>query len=69
MNTIYALYKILYKTYGVQGWWPITGYGYHKADYNFPRSENEIFEVCIGSILTQNTTFTSVVKSLLNFRT
>ncbi|MGE0737754.1 endonuclease III domain-containing protein [Sulfurimonas sp.] len=66
MNTIYALYKILYKTYGVQGWWPITGYGYHKADYNFPRSENEIFEVCIGSILTQNTTFTSVVKSLNN---
>jgi len=66
MNTIYALYKILYKTYGPQGWWPITGYGYHKADYNFPRSENEIFEVCIGSILTQNTTFTSVVKSLEN---
>lgn len=66
MNTIYALYKILYKTYGVQGWWPITGYGYHKADYSFPRSESEIFEVCIGSILTQNTTFTSVVKSLEN---
>jgi endonuclease-3 related protein len=66
MNTIYVLYKILYKTYGAQGWWPITGYGYHKADYNFPRSESEIFEVCIGSILTQNTTFTSVVKSLEN---
>lgn len=66
MNTIYALYKILYKTYGSQGWWPITGYGYHKGDYNFPRDENEIFEVCLGSILTQNTTFTSVVKSLEN---
>lgn len=66
MNTIYALYKILYKTYGAQGWWPITGYGYHKGKYNFPRDENEIFEVCLGSILTQNTTFTSVVKSLNN---
>ncbi|MEK6658686.1 MAG: endonuclease III domain-containing protein [Campylobacterota bacterium] len=66
MNKIYKIYKILYKTYGAQGWWPITGYGYHKLDYDFPRNESEIFEVCLGSILTQNTTFTSVVKSLEN---
>lgn len=66
MNKIYNIYKILYENYGPQGWWPITGYGYHKLDYNFPRESNEIFEVCLGSILTQNTTFTSVVKSLEN---
>jgi endonuclease-3 related protein len=66
MNKIYKIYKLLYKTYGPQGWWPITGYGYHKFDYSFPRDENEIFEVCLGSILTQNTTFASVVKSLKN---
>jgi endonuclease-3 related protein len=66
MNKIYNIYKILYKNYGPQGWWPITGYGYHKLDYNFPRNSNETFEVCLGSILTQNTTFTSVVKSLEN---
>ncbi|MDD5373895.1 MAG: endonuclease III domain-containing protein [Sulfurimonas sp.] len=66
MNKIYKIYKILYETYGAQGWWPITGYGYHKLDYDFPRNESEIFEVCLGSILTQNTTFTSVVKSLEN---
>jgi len=66
MNKIYNIYKILYKNYGPQGWWPITGYGYHKLDYKFPRDENEKFEVCLGSILTQNTTFTSVVKSLEN---
>ncbi|MDD2652097.1 MAG: endonuclease III domain-containing protein [Sulfurimonas sp.] len=66
MNKIYKIYKLLYKKYGAQGWWPIIGYGYHKQDYSFPRDENEVFEVCLGSILTQNTTFTSVVKSLNN---
>jgi len=66
MNKIYNIYKILYETYGAQGWWPITGYGYHKLNYDFPRKSDEIFEVCLGSILTQNTTFASVVKSLEN---
>jgi endonuclease-3 related protein len=66
MNKIYNIYKLLYNTYGPQGWWPITGYGYHKKDYSFPRNSDEIFEVCLGSILTQNTTFTSVVRSLEN---
>jgi endonuclease-3 related protein len=29
---------------------------------------DEVFEVCLGSILTQNTSFTSVVKSLHNLK-
>lgn len=62
------MYHILYEAYGPQGWWPITGYGYHKQNYDFPRNKDEIFEVCLGSILTQNTTFTSVVKSLQNLK-
>ncbi len=66
MKNIYELYTQLYQIYGAQGWWPILKYGYHKMDYSFPRDENEIFEVCLGVILTQNTTFTSVVKSLEN---
>lgn len=66
MNKIYNIYELLYDNYGPQGWWPITGYGYHKLDYTFPRDKREIFEVCLGSILTQNTTFKSVVKSLQN---
>ena len=69
MNKIYNIYKTLYENYGPQGWWPITDYGYHKLDYTFPRDEREIFEVCLGSILTQNRTFTSVVKSLENLHT
>lgn len=66
MNKIVQIYNALYEAYGPQGWWPITLYGYHKLNYSFPRNRDEIFEVCLGSILTQNTTFISVVKSLNN---
>jgi len=78
MNKILELYNKLYDEYGPQGWWPITNYAgsntskigstnsYHISDYSFPRNTNEVFEVCLGSILTQNTTFTSVEKSLNN---
>ena len=67
-NNIYNIYKLLYEKYGPQGWWPFINYTptYHPLDYTFPKTSNEVFEVCIGSILTQNTTFTSVVKSLHN---
>jgi len=76
--SIYEIYEILYKEYGPQGWWPFINYkgsndsklgnseGYHIKDYSFPRNDLEVFEVCLGSILTQNTSFTSVVKSLHN---
>ncbi|WP_373004716.1 endonuclease III domain-containing protein [Sulfurimonas sp.] len=79
-NKIYEIYKLLYKSYGPQGWWPFVNYdganeskngnteGYHILDYTFPRDIYEIFEVCLGSILTQNTSFTSVVKSLHNLK-
>lgn len=78
MNQVMQMYTTLYDTYGPQGWWPFLHYnakndlkegstdGYHLLDYSFPRNIGEVFEVCLGSILTQNTTFTSVVKSLHN---
>lgn len=78
MNQIHKIYKELYKEYGPQGWWPFIEWnetnenktgnteGYHILDYSFPKNEKQIFEVCLGSILTQNTTFVSVVKALNN---
>lgn len=70
MNTIEKIYTLLYETYGPQGWWPFMKYEdfYHISDYSFPRDEGEVFEVCLGSILTQNTSFSSVVKSLENLK-
>ena len=41
---------------------------YHPGDYSFPRNSHEVFEICLGAILTQNTTFTSVVKALNNLK-
>ena len=79
-HKIYDLYQKLYNAYGPQGWWPFISYGgvnsfkdgntegYHIGDYAFPRNDLERFEVCLGSILTQNTTFTSVVNSLHNLQ-
>ena len=63
---IFDIYQKLYKAYGPQGWWPFVGIGYHKLDYTYPKNSDQIFEVALGSILTQNTTFTSVERSLEN---
>jgi endonuclease III related protein len=55
------LYNILYEMYGPQGWWPI-----NKTYYKTPTTKNHQFEICLGAILTQNTTWSSVEKSLDN---
>ena len=50
----YEIYKLLLETYGPQGCWPFISYDkmYHPLDYSYPKSELEIFEVSLGSILT-----------------
>ncbi len=63
---ILKIYEKLYKEYGPQGWWPFMGIGYHPNDYSYPKNKHQIFEVALGSILTQNTTFISVQKALDN---
>ena len=68
MNKIYEIYQSLFDAYGAQGWWPYMDVGYHKGDYSFPKNESQVFEVALGSILTQNTTFVSVVKALNNLK-
>jgi endonuclease-3 related protein len=80
MNKIHSLYKKLYEAYGPQGWWPLVGHagtnptktgavqGYHMGDYSFPRNRAEQFEICLGAILTQNTAWPAVEKSLLNLK-
>jgi endonuclease-3 related protein len=80
MNKLYDIYQILYKEYGPQGWWPFLELkssndtkkgateGYHILEYDFPKTQDQFFEICLGCILTQNTTFTSVVKSLHNLK-
>ncbi|MDR3062682.1 MAG: endonuclease III domain-containing protein [Methanobrevibacter sp.] len=40
--------------------------GYHPKDYSYPKTEIEQFEIILGTILTQNTNWTSVEKSINN---
>ena len=80
MNLLKRIYSILLKKYGFQGWWPLlscnganptkTGSikGYHPKDYSLPKNNSQRFEVCIGAILTQNTSWPQVEKALLNLK-
>ncbi len=76
------LYDLLYAHYGPQGWWPLislnlqnegvnptlrgTFTGYHPKNYALPRTEEEIFEIFLGAILAQNTSWTNADKALGN---
>ena len=52
------LYKTLYEKFGDLYWWPMDK-EYHKKNNSDPR-----FEVIVGAILTQNTSWDNVEKSL-----
>jgi endonuclease-3 related protein len=56
------LYKILFNYFGTQNWWPIDS-EYHKKNMSDSR-----YEIIIGAILTQNTTWTNVEKVLNNLK-
>jgi len=60
-------YQNLLKKYKLQGWWPING-KYHPGDYSYPKNSKQRFEVCVGAILTQNTTWLNVEKALFNLQ-
>jgi endonuclease-3 related protein len=50
------IYKQLLKFFGPQNWWPTTG------------SENPKFEIIIGAILTQQTSWKNVEKAIKNLK-
>ncbi|MFA5333962.1 MAG: endonuclease III domain-containing protein [Candidatus Nanoarchaeia archaeon] len=78
MINLLSIYNELLKKYGYQGWWPIINYkgvnptktgsikGYHPKDYAFLKNDSQRFQICIGAILTQNTNWINVEKSLNN---
>ncbi|MBN1648337.1 MAG: DNA repair protein [Spirochaetales bacterium] len=70
------IYKILLKHYGPQGWWPYhagsglnghDGSGYHPGSYREPAWPGK-FEICLGAVLTQNTSWSNVRKALASLR-
>lgn len=52
------IYKTLYKNFGFQGWWPTISKSRNKRDKQF--------EICVGAILTQNTSWLQVEKAIIN---
>lgn len=70
MNKIQQIYKLLLKEHGKQGWWPIINNKTLLCEYgtHAPKNRNEVFEICIGAILTQNTAWSNVEKALINLK-
>ncbi|RMD66277.1 endonuclease III domain-containing protein, partial [Candidatus Pacearchaeota archaeon] len=62
-----SFYNELLEKHGYQGWWPINS-RYHPRDYSFPRNEKERFEIIVGAVLTQNTSWRNVERALSNLR-
>ena len=58
-----SIYNSLLKKHGYQGWWPINS-RYHPKDYEHPYTQEEIFEISMGAILTQNTSWKNVEKAI-----
>jgi endonuclease-3 related protein len=65
---IKKLFRLLYEHFGPQGWWPVYDLKHSKSVYRkgfFGVSdENEVFEISIGAILTQNTSWKNAEKAL-----
>lgn len=68
MNTIEKIYKRLLIDYGEQGWWPLSDSGYHPGKYYAIKTHSQIFEVYVGAILTQSTSWKNVEKAIFNLK-
>ena len=64
------IYEKLHSCYGIQNWWPSTLKGKLTPEYHGKEPNNKMrFEIALGAILTQNTTWTNVVKTITNLNT
>jgi len=79
-SIIGKIYEKLYQLYGPQGWWPLMGLetenpnktgatkGYHPLNYDLPQTRKQQYEIILGAILTQNTSWTSAEQALRNLK-
>jgi endonuclease-3 related protein len=68
MNNIHRIYTLLIDELGPQRWWPTTLKSEIHPTYHGkkPLTEKQLFEICIGAILTQNTSWKNVEKAITN---
>ncbi len=67
LMNVTEIFDRMYNRYGPQKWWPSTLPGENKPTYNNKRL-NKItrYEIAVGAILTQNTNWKNVEKSIIN---
>ncbi len=61
-NKILEIFNLLMTKNGKQNWWPID------IDYHIKNKSDYRFEIIIGSILTQNTTWNNVEKTIVKLK-
>ncbi len=70
-SDLMAVYRCLLESFGPQGWWPLSSLagwdsfddrGYHRGDFSYPRTAEQRFEIAVGAVLTQNTTWKNVER-------
>lgn len=66
MIEIPIIYSKFLKQYGCQKWWPVTESGKLFPEYSGgPKTDQQKFEVMLGAILTQNTSWKNVEKAIV----
>lgn len=64
-GNLISIYEKLYFKFGPQNWWPSTLEGELVPSYHGRTPNNKMrFEIAVGAILTQNTSWTNVVKAI-----
>jgi endonuclease-3 related protein len=61
------IYRLMLERYGEQGWWPVKDV-YSPSFKKRKRTPSEKFEIAVGAILAQNTSWENVKKALGNLR-
>ena len=79
-SSVVNIFNQLFKAYGPQGWWPLTGCkgsnptktgalkGYHPGDFTYPHNPDQEFEIAVGAILTQNTSWSQAEKAVISLK-
>jgi endonuclease-3 related protein len=63
--TITTVFDLLLSAYGRQGWWPVTRRRGGEPEYlGGPRDRMERFEVAVGAVLTQNTSWNNAARAV-----
>ena len=72
MKRIKQIYELLFNRYGSQGWWPVTPVNSCRTLEKKPlysvglKNEKQKFEIIVGAILTQNTSWKNVERAIIN---